>query len=98
MLAQQLRRTANHSQAPHPLVRRREALLHYRVATVRTQLLELAAILEHTHNPDPARIATLQNLLANGCDSPLYNHDVHVSELLATLHHIRSGLQARPTP
>jgi hypothetical protein len=93
-----MRRTANHSQAPHPLVRRRETLLHYRVASVRTQLLELAAILEHTHNPDPARIATLQHLLANGCDSPFYNPDIHTSELLATLHHIRSGLQADPTP
>jgi hypothetical protein len=26
------------------------------------------------------------------CDSPLYNSDVHVSELRATLHYVRSGL------
>jgi hypothetical protein len=55
-------------------------------------------MLEHTHNPDPARIARLQNLLANGCDSPLYNPDSHTSEVLATLHHIRTGLsQTIPT-
>jgi hypothetical protein len=91
-LAQWLRRTANRAQTPHPLIARRDALLHYRVATVRTQLLDIAAIVERTNNPDPARIATLQNLLANGCDSPLYNPIIHTSELLATLHYIRSGL------
>jgi hypothetical protein len=59
---------------------------------VRSDLLEIAALLEHTHDPDPARVAALHNLLANGCDSPLYNTDIHISELHATLHYVRSGL------
>ena len=92
MLAQWLRRTANHSTKLHPLAGRREALLHYRVAAVRTELLQIAATLEHTHNPEPARMTALHHLLANGCDSPLYNADIHISELHATLHYIRSGL------
>jgi hypothetical protein len=65
-------------------------LLHYRAAAVRTDLLEIAATLEHAHDPDPARIAALHNVLANGCDSPLYNADIHTSEPKATL--IRSRL------
>jgi hypothetical protein len=92
ILARWLRRTANRTTEPHPFVRRREALLHYRAAAVRTNLLEIAALLEHTHDPDPARIAALRDLLANGCDSPLYNPDIHPSELKATLAYIRSGL------
>jgi hypothetical protein len=93
-IARWLRRTARHSPKPHPLARRRETLLHYRVALVRAELLEVAAILEHTPNPDPACIGELHELLANGCDSPLYNPDIHASELQATLHHIRDLLTA----
>ena len=92
MIVQWLRRTANRTDEPHPLARRRQALLHYRAAAVRTELLEIAATLEHTHNPDPDCIAALHDLLANGCDSPLYNPDIHVSELRATLHYVRSRL------
>jgi hypothetical protein len=73
-------------------------LLHYRVAAVRTDLLELAAILERAHDPDPACLAALHELLANGCDSPLYNADIHVSELHGTLHHLRTELGPRPNP
>lgn len=90
-LARWLRRTANRER-PRPLTRTREPLLHYRAAAVRSDLLEIAALLEHTHDPDPARVAALHNLLANGCDSPLYNTDIHISELHATLHYVRSGL------
>ncbi len=92
VIVQWLRRTANRTDEPHPIARRRQALLHYRAAAVRTELLEIAATLEHTHNPDPDCIAALHDLLANGCDSPLYNSDIHVSELRATLHYVRSGL------
>jgi hypothetical protein len=67
-------------------------LLHYRAAAVRTELLEIAATLERSDNPDPACIAELHDLLANGCDSPLYNPHIHVSELRATLHHVRVRL------
>ena len=92
VIVQWLRRTANRTDEPHPIARRRQALLHYRAAAVRIELLEIAATLEHTHNPDPDCIAALHDLLANGCDSPLYNPDIHVSELRATLHYVRSRL------
>jgi hypothetical protein len=94
VLARWLRRTANCAHDPDPLTRRRDALLHYRATAVRTELLEIAAILEHAHNPDPKCVAALRDLLANGCDSPLYNADIHASELRATLHYVRSGLLA----
>jgi hypothetical protein len=92
VLARWLRRTANHTERPRPRLRTHEPLLAYRAAAVRTDLLEIATLLEHTHYPDPASIAALRNLLANGCDSPLYNTDIHISELHATLHYIRSSL------
>lgn len=91
-LARWLRRTANRAEPPRALARTPEPLLHYRAAAVRTDLLEIAAILEHTRKPDPARVAAVRDLLANGCDSPLYNPDIHISELHATLHYVRSGL------
>ena len=43
-------------------------------------------------DPDPARIAASHNVLANGCDSPLYNVDIQTSEPKATLDHARSGV------
>jgi hypothetical protein len=91
-LARWLRRTANHTERLRPRTRTREPLLGYRAAAVRANLLEIAALLEHTSNPDPARVAALQDLLASGCDSPLYNPDIHISELHATLDYVRSGL------
>jgi hypothetical protein len=89
-----LRRTARQTKPTSPLARRRETLLHDRVALVRADLLEIAAFLEHALDPDPACIAELHELLANGCDSPLYNVDIHISELQATLHHIHASLVA----
>ena len=92
VLARWLRRTANRRPDPDPIARRRQPLLHDRAAAVRPELLEIAAILEHAHHPDPDSIAALHTLLANGCDSPLYNPDIHVSELRATLYGVRHGL------
>jgi len=92
VLARWARRTANRTNDPHPFARRRQALLNYRVAAVRTDLLEIAALLERAHDPNPACVAALRNLLANGCDSPLYNPDIHPSELHATLYYLRSSL------
>jgi hypothetical protein len=92
LIARWLRRTATHSHEAHALARRRETLLHYRVAAVRADLLEIAAMLERANDADPACITALHDLLANGCDSPLYNSDIHVSELHATLHYVRGGL------
>jgi hypothetical protein len=94
VLAKWLRRTANHAIDPDPIRRRYDVLLHYRAAAVRTDLLEIAALIEHAHNPDPDCVAALRNLLANG-DSPLYHPGVHASELHATLDYVRSGLRPR---
>ena len=69
-------------------------LLLDRVATVRPELLELADALERCGDPDPAAVADLRRLLTDGCQSPLYNPEVHISELRATLYYLRSGLTA----
>jgi hypothetical protein len=91
-LARRLRLTATHATDRDPVRRRHDVLLHYRAAAVRTDLLEIAALLEHAHDPDPDCIGALRNLLTNGCDSPLYNADIRFSELRATLDYVRSGL------
>jgi hypothetical protein len=91
-LARWLRRTANRTPPPRSLTRTPEPLLHHRVAAVRSNLLEIAAILERGRSPDPTRVAAVRDLLANGCDSPLYNPDIHISELHATLDYIQSCL------
>ena len=85
VLVQQLRRTADRAHDSHPIRRRREPLLHYRATAVRTDLLEIAAVLERVQTPDPTSIATLHKLLTDGRDSPLYNREIHISELHATL-------------
>ncbi len=92
VIARWLRRTANRAPRPRPLTRIPEPLLHYRVAAVRRDLLEIAATLEQANNPDPACVAALHDLLADGCDSPLYNTDIHISELYATLDYVRRSL------
>lgn len=92
VLARWTRRTAHRTGELHPFARHRQALLGYRVAVVRTDLLEIAALLERAYQPNPACIAALRNLLANGCDSPLYNTDIHPSELHATLDYVRSNV------
>lgn len=92
ILVRWLRRTANRAPDRDPLRRRHEVLLCDRVAVARTDLLQIAVMLEHAHDPDPARIAALRDLLSDGCGSPLYNTDVHISELWATLYYVRSGL------
>jgi hypothetical protein len=92
MLARWLRRTVNRAVDPHPVRRRRELLLSDRVAAVRGELLKIAGLLERAKDPDPRCVAELHGLLSDGCESPLYNPDVHVSELHATLYYVRSGL------
>ena len=91
-VARWLRRTANAAHDPDPVRRRQNVLLHYRAAAVRAELLEIAATLERADDPDPACLAQLHELLANGCNSPLYNSAIHVSELRATLYGVRAGL------
>jgi hypothetical protein len=92
VVVQWLRRTANWADNTDPIRRRYDVLLHYRAAAVRTDLLEIAALLERTQTPNPECVATLHHLLASGCDSALYNPRVPVSELRATLDNVRAAL------
>jgi len=92
VIARWLRRTAKVACDQHPMRRRQNVLLHDRAAAARPELLEIAAMLERAHDPDPACVAQLHELLANGCDSPLYNSDIHISELRATLCAVRAGI------
>jgi hypothetical protein len=92
VLVQWLRHTANRAHNTDPIRRHRKPLLHYRAAAVRTELLELAAILEHAHDPDRASVAELRDLLSNSSDSPLYNANIPAAELDEALQRIRAGL------
>lgn len=65
--------------------RRFEVLLCRRAAAVSGELLGLAALLDITDDPDPAAIDSLLALLTDGVESPLYNPQIHVAELHATL-------------
>ncbi len=67
-------------------------LLGERAALVRGELLEVAALLEAAADPDPGVVAELYRLLTDGCSSPLYNRDVHISELQAALYYARLHL------
>jgi hypothetical protein len=93
VLAKRLRCTASRAHRTDSSVQRP---LHYRAAAVRTELLELAAILEHTHDPDPASVIALRDLLANAHDSPLYNPNIPAAELDEALQRIRAGLANAP--
>jgi hypothetical protein len=75
-------------------VRRHELLLVDRAAAVRTTVLHIAAVLDQSRAPDPEACSELEKLLRNGCASPLYNRDVHVSELFATLDFVVGRLAA----
>jgi hypothetical protein len=72
--------------------RRFEVLLSRRAAAVSGELLELAALLDITDDPDPAAVDALLGLLTDGRESPLYNPAVHVSELYGTLLDVRRRL------
>jgi hypothetical protein len=82
--------------APRARRRRHELLLISRAAAVRTSLLEIAALVRCSADPDPNCIADLHTLLTSGCDSPLYNPDVPAEQLAATLSRARTTL-ADPT-
>jgi len=92
MLARWLRRTAKRAARTDPLDRHHEALLCDRVRSVSGELIEIAWLLECSTDPDPRPMAELHKLLQDGCESPLYNPDVHESELHATVHYLRSAL------
>ena len=94
-LARMLRGIAKDAVDPNPLRRPLDVLLHYRAAAVRTDLLEIAALLERAQDPDPSCVAALRQLVRDGA-SPLYDPAVHVSELHTALHYAHAGLSNHP--
>ncbi len=95
-LAASARRAASggSSHARHPV------LLQDRAAAVRYELLEIALILEHADERDASWVRAIHKLLTDGCESPLFNPEVHFSELRATLYYLRAGFErpAQPLP
>ena len=73
-------------------VRRSGLLLGDRVVAVRPELLEIAELLDRAERPDPEAVTAVRGLMVDGLQSPLFNPDVHPSELLATLYFVRSRL------
>jgi hypothetical protein len=90
-MARRLRDIAKAASDRDPIRRRNDVLLHYRAAAVRTELLEIAALIERVHDPDPELVQALNELLAYG-DSPLYHPGVPAAQLHATLDYVRAGL------
>jgi hypothetical protein len=72
-----------------PRPSRHTLLLHDRAAAVKEELLEIALILEHADDLEASWVFETHKLLTDGCESPLYNRDIHVSELWATLYYLR---------
>jgi hypothetical protein len=70
-------------------------VLHERVASVSSQLLEIATTLEAAHDPDPTAVALIRELLRDGC-SPLYNPQAPATGLHVALERARPGLASRP--
>jgi hypothetical protein len=92
-LALRLRRLARTSPGRDPVRRRHVFLLVDRVADARDDLLEVADLIEQAATADPSCLAEVRRLLTSGCDRPLYNPDIHVSELHADLYFLRCRLQ-----
>ena len=75
--------------------RRYEVLLCERAASVRPQLLEVAATLERLPDPEPDTLEAVRSLLTDGCTSPLCNPDVPAQQLHEALGRIGAALSAR---
>jgi hypothetical protein len=80
------------------VVRRSGLLLCDRVVAVQVELLEIAELLERAERPDAEAVTTVRRLLTDGLQSPLFNRDVHPSELLATLYFVRQRLAGGVAP
>jgi hypothetical protein len=70
---------------------RYSVLLDDRIARVRGELFELARMLEEADDPDPGWVRAIHALMTDGCESPLLNPAVHISELWAELYYLRGG-------
>ncbi len=95
-IAQRVRRLAGASPERDPVRRRHVFLLVDRVADVHDDLLEVADLIEQAATADPHCLAEVRRLLTSGCDSPLFNPDLHVSELHASMYFLRCHLQDAP--
>jgi hypothetical protein len=98
-LARWLRQTAEGNSADRDPIRpRHDVLPCERISIVRSELLELADLLERTDDCDPDLMEALRALLSSDRDSPLYDPHVNVCELRAGIGYIRRRLAtARPT-
>jgi hypothetical protein len=92
-IAQRVRRLAGASPERDPVRRRYVLLLIDRGEDVRDELLEVADLIEQAAVADPSCLAEVRRLLTDGCDSVLYNPDIHVSELHASMYFLRCRLQ-----
>jgi len=63
---------------------------------VRDGLGEIALVLEHADDLDASWVLAIHKLLTDGCESPLFNPDVHMSELRATLFYLRAAPEIQP--
>jgi hypothetical protein len=97
-LVASLRRMAARGAGPGGAASRWQVVLVDRAAAVRDDLLEVADLLERAADPDPAAVEMLRGLLSDGCESGLYNRDVHLSEVRACLYYARERLIDRATP
>ena len=88
-LARSMRRLVR--KASDPSVR--DVIPTERVATVGARLLALADWLEHARDPNAEWANAIHRLMTDGCDSPLLNDQLHISELYAALYYIE---RARP--
>lgn len=91
-LAQWARRTAGSTPSRGRSVTRSDLLIAERVIAARADLIQIAAMLDQLNDPDPASTTLLRKLLSDGCESPLYNRSLHVSELKATLYYVNERL------
>lgn len=88
-----LRRVSRRA-STNALARRYEVLLCERAASVRSDLLAVAATLERVADPEPDTLRTLRWLLTDGCTSPLYNADVPAAGLNAVLCRLQAELDS----
>jgi hypothetical protein len=90
-LARELRRTAALTEAPSRFDRITVPVLLDRVAAAQREMLDLAAELERSSDPNPEAVATVRELLRDGC-SPIYNPNVAAIELMTALGAARAAL------
>jgi hypothetical protein len=70
-------------------------ILRDRVTGIRSELLEIAAVLENAADLDPVSVALIRELLRDG-RSPLYNRNCPAIDLHDTLRRAHAGLRLGP--